>query len=256
MDSFYEHWESIFTDLLAKEKLGIYTKEEWEQEYEGAEMDYKGRPIDYGKNYGAFLEHFYFRREQLAKVVGFWRKQVERGDWSTEELLLSNFQVNGILQRDFKESVFSYTLGSDSSEKCWLEAMARVFNPAMSNTLMESFETETTMPPKKLAKEVKSKKKKAPPPNVAIRRVLVNLFAKAYPQLKGKNLDLETCIDLDSRRVAIPAQWAKNYEVINFEEAYKLKQTKPLVEKMFSDDRKHPSLITYLQDSRLTSKSS
>ena len=55
MDSFYERWESIFADRLAKKEHLGHTKKEWEQEYEG--KDYKGRPTDYGKSYGAFLEH-------------------------------------------------------------------------------------------------------------------------------------------------------------------------------------------------------
>ena len=61
--------------------------------------------------------------------------------WPTEEELISDFQANQVLQSDFRESAFF--LKSESSEKCWLEGMARVFNPAMRNALME-FETKAT----------------------------------------------------------------------------------------------------------------
>lgn len=86
--------------------------------------------------------------------------------------------------------------------------------------------------------ETKKTGKRAMSEDVAARRGLVQAFARANPNLKGKNLNAESCVDLDRRRVALPPAWRAMYKIKTWKEGYQHDHVKGLIQRMFSNDRK------------------
>ena len=74
--------------------------------------------------------------------------------------------------------------------------------------------------------------------DVAVRRGLVKAMEQVYPHAKGKNLDELTCKELDDRRVSIIASWEDDYGIDIWVEGYDHPDVKPLIQRMFSADRK------------------
>jgi hypothetical protein len=92
-----------------------------------------------------------------------------------------------------------------------------------------------------LSAPAKVKKRKRPlPEDVANRRGAVRAVEKSNPRLKGKNLDWETCIHLDSQPTIIPVRenWRDKYKVNSWKEGYQHNHVKGLIHRMFSNDRK------------------
>ena len=83
----------------------------------------------------------------------------------------------------------------------------------------------------------RSSKVKKVPPEVSLRRGVVQAVAKSNPNSKGKDLDLLTCEELD-KFLDILERWRKDGEIETWTEGYEHPKVKPLIHKMFSDDRK------------------
>ena len=72
--------------------------------------------------------------------------------------------------------------------------------------------------------------------DVAFRRGIVQAAAEAYPEARRKNLGQLTCLELDGRSVDVLEKW-REYGVKTWQEAYRKKELKGRIQKMFSQDR-------------------
>ena len=88
--------------------------------------------------------------------------------------------------------------------------------------------------------EKKDRVKRAVREDVAFRRGIVRAAAEANPSTRGKNLDEWTCLELDGHGVDVLEKW-REYGVKTWQEAYRKKELKGRIQKMFSEDRKQGS---------------
>ncbi len=102
-------------------------------------------------------------------------------------------------------------------------------------TLPERKKTPKTSGPRSEI-ESPTKRKRAVPESVSIRRALVKAFDSSHPKIK--NLDQSTCDYLDEKGILVLPEWQSGFEIKTWAEAYDHPGLKNRIEKMFSDDRK------------------
>lgn len=187
-------------------------REIWEGTYSGSDPGISGHTIF----------------DDAGEFLG-WSLDIEEEEMTSSERLAAN----EIRELRLKRTNLTNRLG-----------LVRIKAASLGITLPDEEQAETSEAVDPISPEPpqighrKPRRKKAVPEDVATRRALVKAIRDSHPKAKGKNLDQLTCEQLDSRKVAIPMKWRPKYRINNWEEGYKNPEVKPLIQKMFSSDRK------------------
>ena len=200
------------------------------QDFDWLDKEARYRRLEFKKIQGAKKARLYFKGGFLRAI------EIHLAEKSDPNSLQSEYGIEFSLKTSAMTNDLYYLIGIAEAAFVVAEVDVRGFHRTTHySNLREQIQKAPSLPGKVSSVQLISGTLRK-----GYRRLLVQAAAQGYPE-EGGDLDFFTCQGLDERGIALPDEWLEKYGITKWQEGYRHPKVKPLIEKLFSSDRKTDS---------------
>ena len=216
-------------DLFKQFKAAFY-EEFLGRDYESGSRKYDVEPVEkvIRELFDKYLNGSKYPSINELKASMKFRSEEERSHYGTDLYGGLNF----IFEKDLEQAFYKAL----ESARFHVGQVKPVQYPYADETPSRDIPNKSLL--EKPVNQTKHKKKKASQEHVSERRNAVRYTYETNPNALGNNLDQLTCVELGQRGIEPLQRWRRKFGITSWKEAYKHPKLKPLIQKMFSKDRK------------------